>query len=116
MLKLGPAKKITIYLNEDTSSSRDFLYREIFEFLLSRGVAGASLIRPDAGFGMHQRIHSHHGEGVTGQHLPVQIHFIETPERFKALLPELIRLTTDGLIEAHDTTILKLATTEPVTF
>ena len=36
MLTLGPAKKITIYLNEDTSSSRDFLYREIFEFLLAQ--------------------------------------------------------------------------------
>ena len=54
MLSLGPAKKVTIYLNEDTSSTRDFLYREIFEFLLQQGVAGASLIRPDAGFGTHQ--------------------------------------------------------------
>lgn len=112
MLTLGPAKKITIYLNEDTSSSRDFLYREIFEFLLGRGVSGASLIRPDAGFGIHHRVHTHHGGGVEGQHLPVQIQFIETPERFNALLPELARLTTDGLIEAHDTTILKLATAE----
>lgn len=112
MLSLGAAKKVTIYLNEDTSSSRDFLYREIFSFLLSQGVSGASLIRPDAGFGTHHRIHSHHGGGVEGQHLPVWIEFIETPERFDALLPELIRLTTDGMIEAHDTTILKLSTPE----
>jgi PII-like signaling protein len=113
MLKLGPAKKISIYLNEDTSSSRDFLYREIFAFLLDRGVAGASLVRPDAGFGIHHRVHTHHGEGVEGQHLPVRIEFIETSERFDALLPDLIRLTTDGLIEAHDTMILKLSITEP---
>ena len=112
MLNLGTAKKITIYLNEDTSSSRDFLYREIFEFLREQGVSGASLIRPDAGFGTDHRVHSQHGAGVQGQHLPVRIVFIETPERFEALLPELIQLTTDGLIEAHDTTILKLATTE----
>lgn len=112
MLKLGPAKKVTIYLNEDTSSSRDFLYREIFGFLLAQGVAGASLIRPDAGFGTHHRIHAHDAEGVSGEHLPVQIEFIETPERFQALLPDLVRLTTDGLIEAHDTTILKVASNE----
>ncbi len=112
MLTLGPAKKVTIYLNEDTSSKRDFLYREIFELLLERGVSGASLIRPDAGFGAHHRIHAQHAEGVTGQHLPVQIQFIEASERFETLLPELIRLTTDGMIEAHDTTILKLSTTE----
>ncbi len=113
MLKLGPAKKVTIYLNEDTSSTHDFLYREIFEFLREQGVSGASLIRPEAGFGKHHRIHAQHGEGVTGEHLPVQIEFIEAPDRFAALLPELVRLTTDGIIEAHDTSILKLADTEP---
>jgi hypothetical protein len=112
MLTLGPAKKVIIYLNEDTISSRDFLYREIFEFLLDQGVAGASLIRPDAGFGPHHRIHSQRGEGVEKQHLPIRIEFIESLDRFQSLLPELFRLTTDGLIEAHDTTILKLATTE----
>jgi len=112
MLKLGPAKKVTIHLNEDTSSSRDYIYREIFSFLLDQGVAGATLIRPDAGFGPHHRVHSQDGEGVAGQHLPVRIEFIETKERFEAILPELYRLTTDGLIEAQETTILKLAMTE----
>ncbi len=116
MLTLGLAKKVTIYLNEDTSSPRDFLYREIFAFLLARGVSGACLIRPDAGFGVHHRVHTHHDRGVGGQHLPVQIEFIETQERFEALLPELVSLTTDGLIEAHDTTILKLITTEQAEF
>jgi PII-like signaling protein len=113
MLTLGPAKKVTIHLNEDTSSSRDFVYREIFSFLLDQGVFGATLIRPDAGVGPHHRIHSQRGGGVEGEHLPVRIEFIETRERFETILPELCRLTIDGLIEAHDTTIVKLALTEP---
>jgi PII-like signaling protein len=113
MLKLGPAKKVTIHLNEDTSSTRDFVYREIFSFLLEQGVSGATIIRPEAGFGSHHRIHSQHGEGGEGRHLPVRIEFIEDSERFAAILPELHRLTTDGLIEAQDTTILKLAFSEP---
>jgi len=112
MLSLGRATKVTIHLNEDTSSSRDFIYREIFDFLLEQGVAGASLIRPAAGFGAHRRIHVQDAAGVEGEHLPVRIEFIESPERLQQLLPELCRLTTDGLIEAHDTTILKLARTE----
>ncbi len=112
MLTLGPAKKVTIHLNEDTSSSRDFVYREIFSFLREQGVNGATLIRPESEVGPHHRIHTQHGEGVEGLHLPVRIEFIETAERFEALLPELYRLTTDGVIEAHDTTILKLILTE----
>jgi PII-like signaling protein len=57
MLSPGLARKVTIHLNEDTSAGRDFLYKEIFSLLYERGVAGASLIRPQAGFGFHHRLH-----------------------------------------------------------
>ena len=60
MLHPGPAKKVTIHLNEDTAAERDFLYNEIFSFLFSHGVAGANLVRPDAGFGSHHRVHQTH--------------------------------------------------------
>jgi PII-like signaling protein len=113
MLSVGPARKVTIHLNEDTSSSTDFLYRDIFAFLLNAGVSGATLIRPEAGFGSHHRAHVQHGESVQREHLPVRVEFIESVERVQALLPELCRLTTDGLIEVHDTTIVKLASEEP---
>jgi PII-like signaling protein len=114
MLLAGPARKITIYLNEDTSSKHDFLYNEIFSFLYERGVAGASLIRPQAGFGFHHRLHRLEGGSVTGEHLPVRIEFVETKEMVDSLLPSLFELVTDGLIEAQDTTILKsVARTEP---
>ena len=103
----GDAKKVTIHLNDDTSAGRDFLYREIFAFLFERGVAGATLLRPEAGFGSHHQRHVQHGDAVEGQHLPVRIEFIETPARVDALLPELCSLVTDGLIEAHDTIIIR---------
>jgi hypothetical protein len=114
MLAPGSAKKITIHINEDTSASHDFLYNEIFAFLRERGVAGASMIRPDASFGSHHRMHL--AEAGTGQreHLPVRIEFIETPGAAEALLPALCELVTDGLIEVQDTFILKsVARAEP---
>jgi len=114
MLLPGPAKKVTIHLNEDTSSRHDFLYREIFSFLLEQGVAGASLIRPSAGFGSHRRLHDHGSAGVEGLHLPVRIEFIESNDTLNRILPELCRLTSDGLIEAQDTVILRtIASEEP---
>lgn len=106
-LALGEAKKVTIHLNDDTSSGHDFLYREIFTFLFDHGVAGATLLRPDAGFGSHHQAHAQHGDSAAGQHLPIRIEFIESPERVEALLPALCALVTDGLIEAHDTVILR---------
>ncbi len=41
---------------------------------------------------------------------PVRIEFVESPEIVEAILPPLCELVKDGLIDAHDTTIVKLAT------
>jgi len=112
MLALGLAKKITIHLNEDTTARHDFLYNEIFSFLRERGVAGATLIRPASGFGSHHRTHSAGGGLSEKEHLPLRIEFIETKDAADALLPFLCELVTDGLIEAHDTTVIKAAVRE----
>ena len=112
MLAPGPAIRVTIHLNEDTTSRHDFLYNEIFSFLRERGVAGATLLRPAAGFGSHHRTHSVEGEGAEREHLPVRIEFIESREAAQALLPALCELISDGLIEAHETTVIKAAVRE----
>jgi hypothetical protein len=66
-------------------------------------------LRPEAGFGSHHRIHSA-GQGVdTARHMPLRIEFIDTEANILALLPLLEELVTDGLIEAQDTVVLKMA-------
>jgi PII-like signaling protein len=107
MLRPGTAKKVTIHLNEDTAAEHDFLYNEIFSFLRVRGVAGANLIRPAAGFGSHHRVHQGDLGPEEGEHMPIRIEFIESPEKVASLMPELCELLSDGLIEAHDTTVYK---------
>lgn len=104
MLRPGPAKRVTIHINEDTSAQRDFLYLEIFDFLLQQGIAGATLVRPQAGFGSHHHLHGAAGDT---RHMPVRIDFIESPERVSEVVPELARLVTDGLIEIQDTTVYR---------
>jgi len=109
MLEVGPAIKITIHINDDTSSRSDFLHSEILTFLYEHGVSGATIFRPYAGFGSHHHVHTSGAKGVEGEHLPIRIEFIEKKEKIDALLPELYELVTDGLIEAKQTTILKVA-------
>ncbi len=113
MLSPGPAKKVTIHLNEDTSSRNDFLSTEILSLLLREGVAGATVMRPAAGFGFHKRVHTHEGGLDAERHMPLRIEFIESPQNVQHLLPALMELVTDGLIEAHDTVILKMAVGTP---
>lgn len=109
MLVPGPAKKITIHFNEDTSSRTDYLSHEILALLLKRGVAGATVLRPEAGFGAHHRIHTQEGGIDTNRHMPLRIEFIDTEQNLAVLLPLLRNLVTDGLIESQDTVILHAA-------
>ena len=109
LLPPGPAKKVTIHLNEDTSSQSDYLSREILSLLLREGVAGATLLRPEAGFGYHHRVHSQEGGIDTARHMPLRIEFVDMAPKVERLIPSLMDLLTDGMIEAHDTVILKAA-------
>lgn len=109
MLAPGPAKKVTIYLNEDTIAGDTYLSDAILALLIRRGVAGATVIRPAAGFGSHHKLHTGAGGIEIDLEMPVRIEFIETEANFRAILPLVGELVADGLIEAHDTMVLKSA-------
>ena len=102
--------KVTIHVNADIGSRTKFLHEEILQLLLERGIAGATLLRVQVGFGSHHRLHTEGAAGVEGEHLPVRIEFIESRETVDAILPALYELISDGVIEAQSTTILRVAT------
>ena len=110
MLTIGPALKVTIHVNADVSSRVNFLHEDILQFLLKRGVAGATLLRVQAGFGAHHRVHTQGAAGTEGEHLSVRIEFIENEKSVDAILPDLCELVSDGLIEVQSTKILKVTT------
>ena len=111
MLRKGSAKKVTIYINEDTQYHLQPLYEAILGYLMHKGVAGATASRAMAGFGPHQVMHTTKIEVLT-EHLPIRIEFVETADKIDALLPTLYDLVTDGLIEIQDTVIVKAAMKE----
>lgn len=106
MLPKGPAKKVTIYVNEDTRHHSGPLWSAIFNFLQHKRVAGATVLRPIQGFGAHHYRHSLQME-ATMEHMPIRIEFVDTEERVNEVLPTLYDMVRDGLIEVQDTTIVK---------
>jgi hypothetical protein len=109
MLDIGPALRVMIHLNADVSSSREFLHNDILAFLYDQQVAGVTVFRPEAGFGSHHRLHTRGAAGSEGQHLPIRLEFIDRREVVERLMPELLRLVTDGMVEVQETTVLKVA-------
>jgi len=108
MLTKGPAKKVTIFINEDAPHRMTSLHDALMTFLLHKNVAGATATRAFSGFGSHHALHTPRME-ATAEHLPIRIEFIETAERVDELLPTLYEMVTDGLIEVQDTVVIKLA-------
>jgi PII-like signaling protein len=111
MLRKGAARKVTIFVNEDTSHRFGSLCESIMAFLLHKGVCGATATRAMAGFGAHQVMHTTKIE-VLSEHLPIRIEFIETAEKVDELMPTLYDMVTDGVIEVQDTTVVKVANKE----
>jgi len=111
MLEKGTAKKVTIFVNEDTHHHLGSLCDAILMFLLHKGVSGATATRAMAGFGVHQAMHSSKIEALS-EHLPIRIEFIESAQKVEELMPTLYDMVTDGVIEIQDTQVIKVAMKE----
>ncbi len=108
MLTQGPAKKVTIFLNEDSRHHATPLHDAVMAFLMHKGVAGATATRAFSGFGAHHVLHTPRIE-VLADHLPLRIEFVETSEKVEELLPALYDMVSDGLIEVQDTLVVRHA-------
>jgi PII-like signaling protein len=111
MLRKGTAKKVTIFINEDTQHHFAPLCDSILTFLLHKGVSGATATRAMAGFGGHQTMHTTKVEVLT-EHLPIRIEFIESAAKVDEIMPTLFDMVTDGVIEVQDTNVVKVANKE----
>ena len=111
MLTSGPAKKVAIYVAEDQQYHGSAAYAAILDFLFFRGVAGATVTRGIAGFGSDHQLHTTRLVDLA-THLPIKVEFIETAQKVEELLPKLQTMVGSGLIEMHDTTIVKPAETK----
>src|SRR5215467_171144 len=116
MLKPGPAKKVTVYVGEDVHHHGEPLYLAVINYLFYHGVSGATVTKGVAGFGADHHLHTARILEIS-ENLPIKIEFVEQPETLDGLLPKLLDIVGEGLVEIQDTTILKAATAkarEPV--
>jgi PII-like signaling protein len=111
VLTSGPAKKVAIYVAEDQHYHGSAAYAAILDFLFFRGVSGATVTRGIAGFGSDHQMHTTRLVDLATR-LPIKVEFIETAQKVEELLPKLQTMVGTGLIEMHDTTIVKPAETK----
>lgn len=105
MLQTGTAVKVILYLSDGAKHHGVPVYTSILDFLFKSGITGATVLKGVAGFGTTHRIHSAHILEIS-DHLPIVIVFIETREKVDAVLPELEKRATSGIIEIQETSII----------
>jgi len=109
MLTQGPAKKVTVYVGEDVRHHGEALYLAVLNYLFYHGVSGATVTKGVAGFGPDHHLHTARILEAS-ENLPIKIEFVENRDKVDELLPKLLEIVGEGLIEMQDTTIVKTAT------
>ena len=109
MLTQGPAKKVTVYVGEDIHHHGEPLYLAVMNYLFYHGVSGATVTKGVAGFGPDHHMHTARILEMS-ENLPIKIEFVESPATLETLMPKLLQMVGEGLIEIQDTTILKAST------
>lgn len=113
MLEQGPAKKVTVYLSEANHHRGEPVYVAVLNYLFYHGVAGATVTRGIAGFGAAHHMHTARALELS-LNLPVKVEFVEHREKLDELLPKLMQMVGDGLIEVQDTTVVRTGTSTNV--
>lgn len=108
MLEQGPAKKVTVYVGESVQHRHEPVYVAVLNYLFYHNVSGATVTRGAAGFGADHHLHMERFV-ETSLNLPVKIEFVEDAAKVDEILPKLLQLVEDGLVEVQDTTIVKAA-------
>ena len=99
-----PVRKLIIYIGESDRSGGHPLYDVLLRLLQKKGIAGASAFRGIAGYGSHGVLHTTAILRLS-EDLPLRIEAIDLPEKIDAVLPEVLELVPDGLVEIQDVVV-----------
>lgn len=106
MIKTGPAKKLTIYVDETEKFHGKPVYEAVLDILITRKISGASVFRGVAGYGSEGKIHTAKILELSTT-LPVKIEIVDSEEMINIILAEITSIVGKGLIEVSDTNIIK---------
>jgi PII-like signaling protein len=105
-------KKLTVYVESAEQWQGGPLYSAIVQRCWERGIAGATVIRCEEGFG-HRHVHHAARLWSLNDDLPVRVEIIETADRFPRVLEALTGMLTKGLTIVDDVQVVKEIPDEP---
>ena len=112
MIKSGPAKKLTIYLDEADKFHGKPVYEVLLDIFYKRKISGASVFRGIEGYGSDGVFHTAKMLELSTS-LPVKIEVVDSAELINSVLEEVSQIVEKGLVEVSDTTVVKCCERKP---
>ncbi|MCL4474103.1 MAG: DUF190 domain-containing protein [Actinobacteria bacterium] len=102
----GPAKKLTIYLDEKDKFHHKPVYEVAVDILYKKKIVGLSVFRGIAGYGSDGQFHTSKMLELSTD-LPVKIEAVDSAEKIDSALPDIYQVVDKGLVEVTDTNVIK---------
>lgn len=106
MVTKGPAKKLTIYVDETDKFHGKPVYEVLADLFFKNRISGVSVFRGIAGYGTDGVFHTSKMLELSTD-LPVKIEVVDSEEMISRVLPEVEKIVVKGLVELSDTNVIK---------
>jgi PII-like signaling protein len=106
MVTKGPAKKLTIYVDETDKFHGKPVYEVLLDIFFKKKIMGVSVFRGIAGYGSDGVFHISKMLELSTS-MPVKIEVVESEEMIDKILPDVYHVVEKGMVEVTDTNVVK---------
>ncbi len=106
MVTKGPAKKLTIYVDEVDKFHGKPVYEVLLDIFFKKKIMGVSVFRGIAGYGSDGVFHTSKMLELSTS-MPIKIEAVESEEMINKVLPDVYHVVEKGMVEVTDTNVIK---------
>ncbi len=106
------AELLRIFIGESDKWKGRPLYEAIVLAAREQGLAGATVLKGQMGFGAHSRLHSAKILRLS-EDLPIVIELVDKTERIESFLPQLDGMIEEGMVTIEKVRVLAYRAGEP---
>src|SRR3990172_11498715 len=106
MVTEGPAKKLTVYVDESDKHDGRPVYEALMDMFYKQKISGVSVFSGVAGYGSDGVFHTSKMLELSIS-LPVKLEAVDSGEMIEKVLPLVSSIVEKGLVEISDTYVVK---------
>ncbi|MDA8242097.1 MAG: DUF190 domain-containing protein [Nitrospiraceae bacterium] len=112
MVTRGPAKKLTVYVDETDKFHGKPVYEVLLDIFFKKKIIGVSVFRGIAGYGSDGVFHTSKMLELSTS-MPVKIEVVDSEEMINKVLPDVYHVVEKGLVDVTDTNVVKCCRNVP---